>query len=220
MPGAETVKLQVELVEKNAEQRLKALDKLAREMGNRKITLNFDEASLQKWKTATDGMSAAQINAWAKIATAVEKTTQTEIVAANRTQTAVVQAEAKKVQATERTAQERIKADAKIEAAEIKATASARKHSAAVTELGTEANKTSGIFNTLTARFTAANLISTLITRSMAALKQAVREANEELKKMDKELTTIKMVSAMAQSNAISVSFFTFTAIASFPYLL
>ena len=194
------VQLQVELVEKNAEARLKALDKLAKEMGNRKITINFDEASLQKWKTATDGMSAAQINAWAKIATAVEKTTQTEITAANRTQTAVVQAEAKKVQATERTAQERIKADAKIEAAEIKATASARKHSAAVTELGTEANKTSGIFNTLTARFTAANLISTLITRSMAALKQAVREANEELKKMDKELTTIKMVSGASDS--------------------
>ena len=200
MPGAETVKLQVELVEKNAEARLKALDKLAREMGNRKITINFDEASLQKWKTATDGMSAAQINAWAKIATAVERTTQTEIAAANRTQTAVVQAEAKKVQATERTAQERIKADAKIEAAEIKATASARKHSAAVTELGTEAKKTSGIFDSLTARFTAANIVSSLITAAFSKLKQAVREANQELKEMDKELTTIKMVSGASDS--------------------
>ena len=118
MPGAvETVKLQVELFEKNAEARLKALDKLAREMGNRKITLNFDEASLAKWKAATDGMSAAQINAWAKIATAVEKTTQTEIEAANRTQTAVVQAEAKKAAEAE-------KANAKITAAHEKTTQS------------------------------------------------------------------------------------------------
>lgn len=200
MPGAETVKLQVELIEKNAEARLKALDKLAKEMGNRKITLNFDEASLQKWKTATDGMSSAQINAWAKIATAVEKTTQTEISAANRVQTAVVQAEAKKVQATERTAQERIKADAKVEAAEIKATASTRKHSTAVSQLGAEASKTSGIFDTLTARFTAANIVATLVTRGMSSLKQAVREANEELKSMDKELTTIKMVTGASDS--------------------
>ena len=200
MPGAETVKLQVELVEKNAEARLKALDKLAKEMANRKITINFDEASLQKWKTATDGMSAAQINAWAKIATAVEKTTQTEIAAANRVQTAVVQAEAKKVQATERTAQERIKADAKIEAAEIKAAASTKKHSSAVTQLGAEASKTSGIFDSLTARFTTANVVASLVTRGMSSLKQAVREANEELKSMDKELTTIKMVTGASES--------------------
>ena len=200
MPGAEKVRLEVELVEKNAEARLKALDKLAKEMANRKITVNFDESSLQKWKTATDGMSSAQINAWAKIATAVEKTTQTEISAANRVQTAVVQAEAKKVQATERTAQERIKADAKVEAAEIKASASTRKHSAAVKELGTEANKTSGIFDSLTARFTAANIVASLVTRGMASLKQAVREANTELKSMDKELTTIKMVTGASDS--------------------
>ncbi|MBO7070557.1 MAG: phage tail tape measure protein [Bacteroidales bacterium] len=200
MPGAEKVRLEVELVEKNAEARLKALDKLAKEMGNRKITLNFDEASLQRWKAATDGMSAAQINAWAKIATAVEKTTQTEITAANRVQTAVVQAEAKKVQAAERTSQERIKADAKIEAAEIKASASTKRHTVAVNELGTEANKTSGIFDTLTARFTAANLVSSLVTRGMSALRQAVREANTELKAMDKELTTIKMVTGASDS--------------------
>ena len=169
-------------------------------MGNRKITINFDESSLQKWKTATDGMSAAQINAWAKIATAVEKTTQTEIAAANRTQTAVVQAEAKKVQATEKTAQERIKADAKVEAAEIKATASTQKHSKALGGLGTEASKTSGIFDSLTARFTAANIASSLITAGISALRNAVREANQELKEMDKELTTIKMVTGASDS--------------------
>ena len=97
MPGAvETVKLQVELFEKNAEARLRALDKLAREMGNRKITLNFDEASLERWKQATAGMTDAQVNAYAKIVSAVEKTTQAQITAANKVQTEVVKAEAAK----------------------------------------------------------------------------------------------------------------------------
>ena len=56
MPGAEKVRLEVELVEKNAEARLRALDKLAKEMGNRKITLNFDESSLARWKAGTDNI--------------------------------------------------------------------------------------------------------------------------------------------------------------------
>ena len=121
MPGAETVKLQVELVEKNAEARLKALDKLATEMGNRKITLNFDEASLTRWKTATDGMTNAQINAFAKMAVAAENTAQEEIAAANRVQQEVIKAEAKKVVETEKAnakiAAESEKANAKIIAA-------------------------------------------------------------------------------------------------------
>lgn len=120
MPG-ETVKLQVELVEKNAEARLKALDKLATEMGNRKITLNFDEASLTRWKTATDGMTNAQINAFAKMAVAAENTAQEEIAAANRVQQEVIKAEAKKVVETEKAnakiAAESEKANAKIIAA-------------------------------------------------------------------------------------------------------
>ena len=50
MPGAETVKLQVELDEKQAEQRLKALDKLAKDMANKKISMKFDEGTLAKWQ--------------------------------------------------------------------------------------------------------------------------------------------------------------------------
>ena len=61
------VQLQVELIERNAEKRLRELDKLAREMANRKITINFDEESLAKWKAATDKMSALQLNAYTKI---------------------------------------------------------------------------------------------------------------------------------------------------------
>lgn len=244
MPG-ETVKLQVELVEKNAEQRLKALDKLAREMGNRKITLNFDEASLARWKAATDKMSAAQINAYAKIVTAVENTTQAEITAANRVQTAVVQAEAKKTAATEaanakitashekttqqqiksgerlvaqaqkskdkilqiyeqedtkrraiaeKTVQTEINANAKREAAALRGANATRNQTNAQKGLNEEAKKTDGIFSSLTSRFTAANLISTAITRGITLLRTALRQAVTEMKEMDKELTTIKMV--------------------------
>ena len=193
MPG-ETVKLQVELVEKNAEARLKALDKLAKEMGNRKITLNFDESSLARWKAATDGMTNAQLSAYAKIVAAAEKTTQVEIAAANKVQTEVVKAEAKKAAATEKTTQVSTASAAKVEAAQIKAEASTKRHATAVKELGNQASKTSGIFSTLTARFTAANLASALITAAISKLRQALREAVDEMKEMDKELTTIKMV--------------------------
>ena len=224
------VNVQVEVVEKNAEARLKALDELAQEMGNRKITLNFDEASLQRWKAATDKMSAAQINAYARIVTAVESTTQAEINAANRVQTEVVKAEAKKATETEKTTREQIKAekqltierqksfDKKYELMEKedtkrqeiaskerisnnellqsqKETADAtRDHAAAENELGSAASKTSGVFDTLTSRFTAANLVSTAITFAISKLRQAIRQAVDEMKEMDKELTTIKMV--------------------------
>lgn len=57
-----------------------------------------------------------------------------------------------------------------------------------------ETKKTSSVFSTLTQRFTAANLISTAVTASVSRMKQAMREAVSDLKEMDKELTTIKMV--------------------------
>ena len=193
MPG-ETVKLQVELVEKNAEARLKALDKLAKEMGNRKITLNFDEASLARWKAATDGMTNAQLSAYAKILTAAEKTTQVEIAAANRVQTEVVKAEAKKAVAAEKTTQVATSSAAKIEAANIKAEASAKRHAKAVENIG-------DAFSSLTSRFTAANLASAAITRGITLLRNALRQAVDEMKEMDKELTTIKMVTGASDSD-------------------
>lgn len=58
-----------------------------------------------------------------------------------------------------------------------------------------ETKKTSSVFSTLTQRFTAANLISTAVTASVSRMKQALREAVSDLKEMDKQLTTIKMVS-------------------------
>ena len=60
--------------------------------------------------------------------------------------------------------------------------------------LGNETQKTSGIFDSLTKRFTAANLISAAVTRGITLLRNALREAVTEMKEMDKELTTIKMV--------------------------
>lgn len=59
----------------------------------------------------------------------------------------------------------------------------------------TETKKTSSVFSTLTQRFTVANLASAAITAGIGKLKQALREAVSEMKEMDKELTTIKMVS-------------------------
>lgn len=63
-----------------------------------------------------------------------------------------------------------------------------------------ETKTTSSLFSTLTQRFTAANLASAAITAGISALRNAVREANNELKEMDKQLTTIKMVSGASDS--------------------
>lgn len=217
MPGAEIVKLQVELVEKNAEARLKALDKLAQEMANRKITLNFDEASLARWKNATDGMTNAQISAYAKLATASENASAKIIAAGQRTTQEEMKQNAKLVterqksfdkkvqlyekedtkrrQAAEKTAQAEINANAKVQVATLKGVQGTRKQTQAQKELNAEASKTSGIFDSITQRFTAANLISNLITTGISRIRQAFREAIDEMKEMDKELTTIKMVS-------------------------
>lgn len=215
MPG-ETVKLQVELVEKNAEARLKALDKLAKEMGNRKITLNFDESSLARWKAATDGMTNAQLSAYAKLATASENASAKMIAAGQKTTQVEMQQNAKlaidrqksfdkkialyekedtkRRQIAEKTAQAEINANAKIQVATLKGVQGTRQQTQAQKELNAEANKTSGIFSSITQRFTAANLISTAITRGITLLRTALRKAVDEMKEMDKELTTIKMV--------------------------
>ena len=164
MPG-ETVKLQVELVEKNAEARLKALDKLAREMGNRKITLNFDEASLAKWKAATDNMSAAQISAYAKLAAAAENANAKMVAAGQKSVQVEMQQNAKLQQdrerrynerikliekedtkrraSAEKTAQAEINANAKIQVATLKGVKGTRQQTQAQRELNAEANKTS-----------------------------------------------------------------------------
>lgn len=67
--------------------------------------------------------------------------------------------------------------------------------------LGNETQKTSGIFDSLTKRFTAANLVSSLVTKGITLLRNALREAVTEMKEMDKELTTIKMVTGASDSD-------------------
>lgn len=233
MPGAETVKLQVELVEKNAEARLKALDKLAKEMGNRKITLNFDEASLARWKTATDGMTSAQLSAYAKLVTASENASAKIVAAGQRTAQEEMKQNAKLVserqksfdkkvqlyekedtkrrQIAEKTAQTEINANAKVQAAALKGAKATKQQTTAQKELNTEAQKTEGIFDSITQRFTAANLISALITTGISKLRQVLREANEELKEMDKELTTIRMVTGASDSEISALTSQAFT---------
>ena len=222
MPG-ETVKLQVELVEKNAEARLKALDKLAKEMGNRKITLNFDEASLARWKAATDNMSAAQISAYAKLAAAAENANAKMVAAGQKSVQVEMQQNAKLVterqksidkkiqlwekedtkrrQISEKTVQTEINANAKIEAAAQRGANATRNQTNAQKGLNEEAKKTDGIFSSLTSRFTAANLISSAVTRGITLLRTALRQAVDEMKEMDKELTTIKMVTGASDTD-------------------
>lgn len=221
MPGAETVKLQVELIEKNAEARLRNLDKLAKEMANRKITLNFDESSLARWKTATEGMTNAQLSAYAKLAVGAEnaaakvvaadvKANQKRVSDEQKTNAKILadrqksfdkkvelyeKEDTKRRQIAEKTAQTEINANAKVQVATIKGVQGTRKHTQAQKELNTEAKKTDSIFSSITSRFTAANLISSLITATVSKLRQALRQAVDEMKEMDKELTTIKMVS-------------------------
>lgn len=200
------VELLVEIVAKNAEAKLRELDNLARQMGNRKITLNFDEASLERWKQATAGMTNAQISAYAKMAVAAEQTAQAEINAANRVQTEVVkaearkvvaaeQAEAKKVAAKEKTAQATVAAEAKEtaakEAAEAKKVAAIEK-----TKRAQESTKT--LVDSLAQSFSKEAIALSLIYSVISRIKQAVSEAVNDLKEMDKELTTIQVVTGMS----------------------
>ena len=220
MPGAETVKLQVELIEKNAEARLRNLDKLAKEMANRKITLNFDESSLAKWKTATQGMTNAQLSAYAKLAVGAENAAA-KVVAADvranqkrvsdeqRTNAKILadrqksfdkkyelmeKEDTKRRQIAARTAQTEINAQTKITVATMKGAQGVRKLKTETDALNTSSKQTDSIWSSLTARFTAANLISSAITAGISRLRSALREAVSDLKEMDKELTTIKMV--------------------------
>ena len=213
---AEVIKLQVQADSKNAEAQLKQIQKLAEQLGSRKIGLNFDEASLQKWKTATQGMTNAQISAYAKLATAAENANAKMIAAGQKTTQVEMQQNAKLQQdrerrynerlkliekedtkrraSAEKTAQAEINANAKIQVATLKGVKGTRQQTQAQRELNAEANKTSSIFSSITQRFTAANLISAAITRGIALLRTALRQAVTEMKEMDKELTTIKMV--------------------------
>ena len=226
MPGAETVKLEIELVEKNAEARLKALDKLAKEMANRKITMQFDEQSLARWKQATEGMTNAQLSEYVKLAIGAENAAAKVVAAAEKANAKIVTDEkktnakiladreksfnkkyelmekedTKRREIAARTEREIIKANGKITVATLRGVKGTKQQTQAQEELNKEAQKTSGIFDQLTQRFTAANLISSLITAAISKLKQALREAVNEMKEMDKELTTIKMVSGASDS--------------------
>ncbi len=221
MPGAETVKLQVELIEKNAEARLRNLDKLAKEMANRKITLNFDESSLAKWKTATQGMTNAQLSAYAKLAVGAEnaaakvvaadlKANQKRVSDEQKTNAKILadrqksfdkkyelmeKEDTKRRQIAARTAQTEINAQTKITVATMKGAQGVRKLKTETDALNTSSKQTDSIWSSLTARFTAANLISSAITAGISRLRSALREAVSDLKEMDKQLTTIKMVS-------------------------
>ena len=220
MPGAETVKLQVELIEKNAEARLRNLDKLAKEMANRKITLNFDESSLARWKTATQGMTNAQLSAYAKLAVGAEnaaakvvaadlKANQKRVSDEKKTNAKILadrqksfdkkyelmeKEDTKRRQIAARTAQTEINAQTKITVATMKGAQGVRKLKTETDALNTSSKQTDSIWSSLTARFTAANLISSAITAGISRLRSALREAVSDLKEMDKELTTIKMV--------------------------
>lgn len=64
-----------------------------------------------------------------------------------------------------------------------------------------ETKKTSSLFSTLTQRFTVANLASSAITKGITLLRNALREAVTEMKEMDRELTTIKMVTGASDTD-------------------
>lgn len=75
-----------------------------------------------------------------------------------------------------------------------------------VETLGNETQETSGIFDTLTKRFTAANLVSAAVTFAISKLRQALREAVDEMKEMDKELTSIQIVTGMSDLDKWNMS--------------
>ena len=142
----EILKVQVQAVTSEAEEKLKRAQQLADALGKRQTTIKIDSKSV-------DGVTQ---------------------------KFRVIQNEAAK-----------IKMDSGVFNAYINGAISLDK---ALEGVQAETKKTSSVFSTLTQRFTAANLISTAVTASVSRMKQALREAVSELKEMDKELTTIKMV--------------------------
>ena len=237
MPGAERVRLEVELVEEKAEARLRNLDKLAKEMANRKITLNFDESSLARWKTATEGMTNAQLSAYAKLAVGAEnaaakvvaadvKANQKRVSDEQKTNAKILadrqksfdkkvelyeKEDTKRRQSAEKTAQTEINARAKVEVATIKGATGVRKLKAETDSLNASSKQTESIWSSLTQRFTAATLISTAITFAITRLRTALRDAVSEMKEMDKELTTIKMVTGASDYDISKLSEQAFT---------
>lgn len=206
-------------------------------MANKKISLQFDEQSLARWKAATTGMTNAQLSSYVKLAVGAENAAAKVVAAAKKANAKIVSDETKtnakiladrqksfdrKVQLYEKedtkrrqiaakTEQTEINANAKIESAQIKAANATKKHAEAEGELDAQASKTSKTFDSLTQRFTAANLISALIVTGVHKLRQAVREANEELKEMSKELTTIRMVTGASDSEISALTSQAFT---------
>ena len=75
----------------------------------------------------------------------------------------------------------------------------------ALRSVQTETKKTSSVFSTLTQRFTVANLASSAITKGISLLRNALRQAVDEMKEMDKELTTIKMVTGASDMDISAI---------------
>lgn len=206
-------------------------------MANRKITMQFDEASLAKWKQATDGMTNAQLSNYVKLAIGAENAAAKVVAAAEKSNAQVErentrsgarlvaqaqkskdkliqiyeQEDTKRREIAAKTEREVIKAHNKIEVATLRGVRGTKQQTAAQKELNTESKNTVGIFDQLTQRFTAANLLSSAITRGIMLLRQALQQANQELKEMDKELTTIRMVTGASDSEISALTSQAFT---------
>lgn len=216
MPGAEIVKLKVELDDGKAQSRLEQVQKAVDKLGGKKVALSFDTASIQQLMRNIDGLDAKQRSAYLQLEKQAMRT-GAKLVADEQKTNAKIMADrqksfdkkvelyekedTKRRQIAEKTAQTEINANAKVQVATLKGVRGTRQQTQAQKELNTEAQKTDSIFSSITSRFTAANLISGLITRGITLLRTALREAVTEMKEMDKELTTIKMVTGASDTD-------------------
>ena len=209
MPGAEIVKLKVELDDGKAQSRLEQVQKAVDKLGGKKVALSFDTASIQQLMRNIDGLDAKQRSAYLQLEKQAMRTGAKLVADEQKTNAKILadrqksfdkkvelyeKEDTKRRQIAARTEQEEIKASAKISIATLKGVQGTRQQTQAQKELNDEAKKTSGIFDSITQRFTAANLISAAVTRGITLLRTALRQAVDEMKEMDKELTTIKMV--------------------------
>ena len=217
---AEVVRIQVQAETKSAEDALRRAQQLADKIGSKKTTLRIEAEGLDGFARQIDVVSRATsklvvaqdtFNALSKGVISVNQAMEDMGGRVNRANTDIQSFIDKFTGVSRETSQITAKTSmfGKVSDETFAAYTSGAMNGEQATQtlskgmktLGSETQKTSGIFDTLTKRFTAANLVSTAITFAISKVRQALREAVSEMKEMDKELTTIKMVTGASDTD-------------------
>lgn len=210
---AEVVRIQVQAETKSAEDALRRAQQLADKIGSKKTTLRIEAEGLDGVARQIDVVSRATsklvvaqdtFNALSRGVISVNQAMEDMGGRVNRVNTDLQSFIDKSTGVSRETSQITAKTSmfGKVSDETFASYTSGAMSGAAATatldknvnNLGNSASKTGNAFSGLISKFSAANLISAAVTRAISLLRQALRQAVDEMKEMDKELTTIKMV--------------------------